>query len=594
MVRRPLRLAPACIDPLRLLPDTSTYISTLQHASNNYYSEPVHTTSNDTHSRSSPCFLGAQGVPNHQLYYPGDDSLLPSGGSAPQVRASPDLDHNPPLSHEDPDSTQTNTVGPIRVTKTHSRRQPPGHIPRPRNAFILYRSWYVRQGFLSDIENDHREISRIVGKIWKKMSPEEQAPWKGLAEQEKVEHARMYPNYKYSPNSRRDAAAASPTSRNAPTRPSAAHSRRTKQSETLVKKRSDAIAGAFASGSRKLSLTVGIRKIDEQIKAEEESETSNKLQTLSLAYPTSPGCSLAESECPNPPTHCGGPSTDLISVSNQKTGGSDIPGMVPTYEPVGDFSLAACSSLPSEFNPDSVQLLTPEEYYRSETFLKTALRPYYDVDAGLGTNMTCDNPSGFSLLEFSTDSNLCSQSSYTSATPNHHSITSETQLSPFDRIALEGTQAGHPGATSFDTPVWDGLLQPSPASTNVNSSLASDSFSNFSWGRYQDYSVTEEEYSASSLCGGDSQSRDCVFFSEWCNPDSPVATDTSDVSLLTPTSVSSGASSPPLSLAYPSPTYPHKHSALLHHPWETSYEDMDAYERALGDIKAEVDDHRIF
>lgn len=32
---------------------------------------------------------------------------------------------------------------PARSKQSHSRKRPPGHIPRPRNAFILFRSHYV-------------------------------------------------------------------------------------------------------------------------------------------------------------------------------------------------------------------------------------------------------------------------------------------------------------------------------------------------------------------------------------------------------------------------------------------------------------------
>ncbi|CAE6532475.1 unnamed protein product [Rhizoctonia solani] len=572
--------------------DTPTFRSPLKHASSDYHTESTYATCHDAFPRDSPRFSTEQREPSNQLCYPDSDSRLPSGGSVAQARASLDLNDSPTSSHENLNLVQTGVAGPIRVAKSHSRRQPPGHIPRPRNAFILYRSWYVRQGFLSDVENDHREISRIVGKIWKQMSPEEQAPWKAMAEEEKAEHARMYPNYKYSPNSRRDAAAASPTSRSAPARSS--RSRKTKASETHVK-RSDAVAGAFVSGSRKLSLVVGVRKIDEQIKTE-ESEASTQSQALSLAYPASPsGRSSVEPNSPTSPVYCGAPQVDFASVANHKTG-LDVPGTLPamSYDPIGDFSLAACSTLTAEFNPDSVRLLPPEQYYRSETFFKTALRPYYDVDAGLGTSMTCDDMTDFSSFKFSTDLGLHSQTSNTSAMPNHQPIASEPELSPFDRIALEGTPAGHPGATSFGTPAWGNLLTGSSTSTSANSSSVSESFSNFSWGQYQNCSTAEKEYSVSSVSGGDAKSRDYGLFSEWCSPDSPIGTDGSEASVLTPTSLSSGMSPPPLSLAYPSPTYPPKHSALLYHSWETSYEDMDAYERALGDIKAEIDDHRFF
>ncbi|KAH7344429.1 hypothetical protein B0J17DRAFT_635396 [Rhizoctonia solani] len=576
--------------------DTSASLSTLQHASSDYYNEAVYTTPNNPSTRYSPRFPTERKAPNYRLHYPNDDSLLPSGGSAPQARASPDLNDTLPLPHAYLNSAQAGTVGPNRVTKNHSRRQLPGHIPRPRNAFILYRSWYVRQGFLSDVENDHREISRIVGKIWRQMSSEEQAPWRTMAEEEKAEHARMYPNYKYSPNPRRDAATISATSRNAPVRPSASRPRKTKAPETLVKKRIDAVARAFVSGSRKLSLIIGARNIDEQIKAEGESDVAMKTQACTLAYPTSPSSSSAEPECPNSPVYCGAPSINLAPISNQKPDGRDVPGMPPgdNYEPAGEFSLAACSTFSGELSPDSVQLLPPDEYYRSETFLKTALRPYFDVDAGLGPTTTCDDTTDLSSFKFSTDSNLYSQSSYTSVTPNHHRITSGPELSPFDCIALEGTLAGHPDAISFGTSVWDPLLTVPSSSTTANSSLYSDPLSNFSWSRSRDYSTTEKEHSASSTFGGDTQSHEYGLFSERCNPDSPITTDGSDISVLTPETLSCGAPSPPLSLTYPSPTYPRKHSALFYRSWETDYEDMDAYERALGDIKAEIDDYRFF
>ncbi|CAE6542219.1 unnamed protein product [Rhizoctonia solani] len=568
--------------------DAPTSLPPLKHASSDSYNEPAYTASHSSFSCDPLRLPIEQGTSSHQLYYPDADDLSPSGGPIPQTHVSPSSNDSPLSPHEDINSFQAGTVGPIRVAKSHSRRQPPGHIPRPRNAFILYRSWYVKQGFLSDVENDHREISRIVGKIWKHMSVEEQAPWRVRAEEEKVEHARLYPNYKYSPNSRRDAAAAFPTSRSAPACSSTARSRKTKGSETLVKKRSD----AFVSGSRKLSLVVGVRKMDEELKAEEDSEVATETQAHSLAYPASPsGRSSAELESPASPVYSGVTSTGLAPVSNE-TSGPDAPGTLGTnYEPADDFSLAACSTFTDEFNPDSVWLLPEEQYYRSDTFFKNALKTYCDMDAGLGTSMTCDDTTDTSSFKFPIDSSLHSETLYTSTTPNYQPAASEPELSPFDRIALEGTSAGHPGATSFGTPAW-GTLFTASSSNDANNTLASDSFSNFSWSQYRDYPTAEEGYSASSM-SGDGQSDDYGIFSGWCKPGSHVTNDGSDTSVITPSSLSR-ISSPPLSLAYPSPTCPPKHSALLYHSWETSYEDMDAYERALGDINGEIDDQRIF
>ncbi|KAK0200085.1 hypothetical protein DFS33DRAFT_217357 [Desarmillaria ectypa] len=87
--------------------------------------------------------------------------------------------------------------------KSHARRQTPGHIPRPRNAFILFRCDFVRQKRVPpSVERNTRNLSRIAGSLWHNMTPLQQQPWKVLAEQEKLEHAVLYPDYKYQPRGR--------------------------------------------------------------------------------------------------------------------------------------------------------------------------------------------------------------------------------------------------------------------------------------------------------------------------------------------------------------------------------------------------------
>ncbi|KAJ3499400.1 hypothetical protein NLJ89_g10105 [Agrocybe chaxingu] len=84
--------------------------------------------------------------------------------------------------------------------KSHARKQPPGHVPRPRNAFILFRCDFVRQKKIPEsVENDHRNISRIVGKIWREMSDEDKEPWVAMADEEKRRHLRTHPGYRFTP-----------------------------------------------------------------------------------------------------------------------------------------------------------------------------------------------------------------------------------------------------------------------------------------------------------------------------------------------------------------------------------------------------------
>ncbi|KAF8151379.1 hypothetical protein B0H34DRAFT_678025 [Crassisporium funariophilum] len=91
-------------------------------------------------------------------------------------------------------------IPPNPYKKTHARKQPEGHIPRPRNAFILFRCDFVRQKKIPEtVENDHRNISRIVGRIWREMDEGEREPWVTMAEHEKVQHLQVYPGYRFSP-----------------------------------------------------------------------------------------------------------------------------------------------------------------------------------------------------------------------------------------------------------------------------------------------------------------------------------------------------------------------------------------------------------
>lgn len=94
---------------------------------------------------------------------------------------------------------------------THRRRRGPDHIPRPRNAFICFRSAYIlsqRAKSASSItsgsrpsgpENQQNELSKHAGLVWNEMSDEERQPYVTMALEEKMLHHLMYPNYVYAP-----------------------------------------------------------------------------------------------------------------------------------------------------------------------------------------------------------------------------------------------------------------------------------------------------------------------------------------------------------------------------------------------------------
>ncbi|KAN0061690.1 hypothetical protein ACQY0O_005682 [Thecaphora frezii] len=87
---------------------------------------------------------------------------------------------------------------------SHAKKKQPGHVKRPRNAFILFRSHFVSEKVIpKEVECDHRNISRIVSEIWRNTPEEEKTYWHNLADKEREEHHRLYPDYIYKPESRK-------------------------------------------------------------------------------------------------------------------------------------------------------------------------------------------------------------------------------------------------------------------------------------------------------------------------------------------------------------------------------------------------------
>ncbi|KAH8892050.1 hypothetical protein GQ53DRAFT_806406 [Thozetella sp. PMI_491] len=88
--------------------------------------------------------------------------------------------------------------------------QPP-KVPRPRNAFILYRQHHQGQVAQNNPGLANPEISKIIGELWRDEPEERKNTWKRLAEQEKQRHQQQYPDYRYQPRRGGKGAAARPT-----------------------------------------------------------------------------------------------------------------------------------------------------------------------------------------------------------------------------------------------------------------------------------------------------------------------------------------------------------------------------------------------
>ncbi|KAF5974111.1 mating type [Fusarium coicis] len=94
-----------------------------------------------------------------------------------------------------------NIPGAPEVIFIHRPEKPafPAKIPRPPNAYILYRKerHHSIKAQRPDITNN--EISQVLGRLWNSETREVRALYKQIADQKKAEHRRQYPDYQYRP-----------------------------------------------------------------------------------------------------------------------------------------------------------------------------------------------------------------------------------------------------------------------------------------------------------------------------------------------------------------------------------------------------------
>ncbi|KAI0825229.1 hypothetical protein BC628DRAFT_1338925 [Trametes gibbosa] len=135
-----------------------------------------------------------------ELMYPASPATSPDAELPP-----PDETGEPEIDPDSPPSSPAHYDTPVEQRSSHSRKKKPGHIPRPPNAFMIFRSdLWNKEKIKSSVERDHRQISRIAGSLWNSLTDAERTPYHDRADDAKREHARKYPQYKYAPIYRRD------------------------------------------------------------------------------------------------------------------------------------------------------------------------------------------------------------------------------------------------------------------------------------------------------------------------------------------------------------------------------------------------------
>jgi len=91
----------------------------------------------------------------------------------------------------------------------HSKKKPEDHIPRPPNAFILFRSSFIKgQHVPTEVETNHSTLSKIIGLTWKNLPNDERLFWHAKAKAALDEHKRKFPQYAFRPSQTRNKGAA--------------------------------------------------------------------------------------------------------------------------------------------------------------------------------------------------------------------------------------------------------------------------------------------------------------------------------------------------------------------------------------------------
>jgi len=140
---------------------------------------------------------------------------------------------------------------PIPFSRGYSRSKDPDHVPRPRNAFMLFRSAFAAaQKIGTNIERDNRHITRIIAHCWNRLSDSEKQVWRNKAAAEKAVHAMKYPNYRFHPVARAQKPA----------------KRKVRRNGTEDKKRCEQVAELLLAGKHGEELEVAVKEIDDSLK----------------------------------------------------------------------------------------------------------------------------------------------------------------------------------------------------------------------------------------------------------------------------------------------------------------------------------------
>lgn len=170
---------------------------------------------------------------------------------------------------------------PIPPSRGTSRNKSPNHVPRPRNAFMLFRSAFAAaQKISTNIEHDNRHITRIIAHCWNRLSEADKQVWRDKAAAEKAQHTAKYPNYRFSPVGR----ARKPVKRNV------------RRNGMEDKKRCEKVAELLLAGKKGSELEIAVKQIDVSLSIEASERTRKEASVAAEMSPDNWKASQGDSD----------------------------------------------------------------------------------------------------------------------------------------------------------------------------------------------------------------------------------------------------------------------------------------------------------
>ncbi|KAF9266040.1 hypothetical protein L218DRAFT_997381 [Marasmius fiardii PR-910] len=139
------------------------------------------------------------GADGNQLVWTMPVEPATSGGIAFATNVTPITFNEPVTDKESNMFPSVDDSGSPR-RPAHSKKKPENHIPRPPNAFILFRSSFIKSQHVStEVETNHSTLSKIIGLTWQNLPEDERRVWHAKAKQALDDHKRKFPQYAFRP-----------------------------------------------------------------------------------------------------------------------------------------------------------------------------------------------------------------------------------------------------------------------------------------------------------------------------------------------------------------------------------------------------------